>query len=141
MPADAATTSPLSHISVPVSGAVLAAAGWYTARNDPSAAGSRFPGCLFHRTTGLWCPGCGLTRGVHALLTGHPLQAMGYNVFTPVVVALIVVMWGTWAAHRFQPRFSAWRPPSRAVNIAAVLLVAYGVARNLPVAPLRSLAP
>ena len=60
--------------------------------------------------------------------------------FTPIVVVLIVVMWGTWATHRYLPHRRAWRPPSRAVNIAAVLLVAYGVARNLPVAPLRSLA-
>ena len=141
MPTDAATTSLRSKLAVPASGAALASAAWYTARNDPSAAGSRFPGCLFHRTTGLWCPGCGLTRGVHSLLNGHPLQAMGYNVFTPIVVVLIVVMWGTWATHRYLPHRRAWRPPSRAVNIAAVLLVAYGVVRNLPVAPLRSLAP
>ena len=45
----------------------------------------------FRALTGVWCPGCGLTRGVHALLNGHPLQAMGYNVFTPIVVVLIVV--------------------------------------------------
>ena len=30
--------------------------------------GARYPGCLFHQTTGLWCPGCGLTsRYVPAL--------------------------------------------------------------------------
>lgn len=44
-----------------------------------------FPPCLFHRLTGLNCPGCGMQRFVHALSNGHPIEAVGYNAFLPLV--------------------------------------------------------
>jgi hypothetical protein len=129
------------HLVVGATAGVLGAAAWYTAANDPSAAGSRFPVCIFHRVTGLWCPGCGLTRGTHALLTGHPIEALGFNVFTPMVAVLVVVMWTSWAVHQYAPSRPVWRPSASIVNTAAALLVAYGVLRNIPASPFRSLAP
>lgn len=44
-----------------------------------------FPPCLFHRLTGLNCPGCGMQRFVHALTNGHPIEAIAYNAFLPLV--------------------------------------------------------
>lgn len=41
------------------------------------------PPCLFHRLTGLYCPGCGGTRAFIALLHGRFLQSLLYH---PVVV-------------------------------------------------------
>ena len=32
--------------------------------------------CVFKRTVGLYCPGCGGTRAVKALLSGHPLLSL-----------------------------------------------------------------
>lgn len=46
------------------------------------------PGCLFRRITHLYCPGCGGTRAVLALLRGHPLQSLYYH---PIVVYTAVV--------------------------------------------------
>jgi hypothetical protein len=124
-------------------GVALVGAALYTALNDPSRAGSRFPACPFHSLTGLWCPGCGLTRGVHQLLTGHPLAAMGDNVFVMFAVAAIALSWWGWLRRgwgRPVPGWPAWG--RRAVSTALpVLLVAYGVARNIPAAPFRALAP
>src|SRR5690242_14513344 len=45
---------------------------------------SFYPTCLFHRTTGLLCPGCGSLRAVHELLHGHLRAAFHYN---PLLVA------------------------------------------------------
>lgn len=39
--------------------------------------------CIFHRMTGLYCPGCGGTRAVTALLRGKILTSLYYH---PVVV-------------------------------------------------------
>lgn len=42
-----------------------------------------FPGCIFQKYTGLYCPGCGGTRAVNAMLCGRFLQSLWYH---PVVL-------------------------------------------------------
>lgn len=39
------------------------------------------PVCCFYRLTGYYCPGCGGTRAVIALLKGHPLQSLRCHPF------------------------------------------------------------
>ncbi len=104
------------------------------ATNDPAAPGSRFPACPLHALTGLWCPLCGLTRGTHELLTGHPAQALGYNVFTPVVLLAIIVGWWFWlrAASGRPTRPLVERVPGSFMNALPVLLIGFSVLRNLP---------
>src|SRR6185503_13011425 len=77
-------------------GGALVGAAAFVATHDPGAAGARYPGCIFHQMTGLWCPGCGLTRGTYELLHGHVGAALGYNLFTPLALAVIVVAWVVW---------------------------------------------
>lgn len=124
-------------------GGALVAAAAVIATHDPSAAGSRYPGCVFHQMTGLWCPGCGLTRGTYQLLHGHVGAALGYNIFTPLALTAIVVAWFAWL--RVSWGGAPIRIPQTAQRWATlalpVLLVAYGVLRNVPVAPLQALAP
>lgn len=50
--------------------------------------GQGFP-CLFHLLTGLYCPGCGGTRAVKALLHGELFLSLRYHplvLYTAVVV-------------------------------------------------------
>jgi hypothetical protein len=124
-------------------GCLLAGAAAVVALNDPSAPGSRFPACQFHAMTGLWCPGCGLTRGFHQLFNGHLGAAISYNLFVPLVLVLVVAKWWSWLR-------TSWGRPGIRVPMAvqrhtgvvvAVVLVVYGVLRNIPYAPFRSLAP
>jgi hypothetical protein len=123
---------------VAVAGGLLGAAAYVAARAPGS--GSGIP-CPFHRLTGLWCPGCGLTRGTRALLHGHVQQALGYNLFLPVVVGLAVWGWVAW----FWPSVGGRQLPSPArapkamwTSLVIALLV-FGVVRNLPFAA--ALAP
>ncbi len=124
-------------------GAALAGAAFLVATNDPSAPGSRFPGCAFHAATGWWCPGCGLTRGTHHLLTGDPLAALSSNVFTPFVVAGVALAWLTWALRSFGRAVRLPRPAlgGTAGAAAIAVIVLFGVVRNLPIGPFDALAP
>src|SRR5215212_6090484 len=62
-----------------------AAAVWYF---DPTKAGF-FPVCPLYALTGFACPGCGLTRGFHALFHGDILTALDYNAMLPFFAVFI----------------------------------------------------
>ena len=102
---------------------------------DPAR--SPVPGCPFRALTGLDCPGCGATRGVHQLLRGHPLAALDHNVALAVVVPLAVWSWLAWAGAPL-PRLGPLR--ARATGVVLALAVAFAVVRNLPLPGVRWLA-
>jgi hypothetical protein len=122
----------------------LAATGamafWVLRTFDPGAAGNLFPKCMFHTLTGYWCIGCGLTRGMHALAHGDVVRAFSMNPLMMALLALTPVMlswhWG-WKPRLFRPLMSLLAEP----RFWLILLPAYGIARNLPWAPFRWLAP
>ena len=47
-----------------------------------------FRGCIWDMLFGIYCPGCGGTRAIRALLKGKPLTALWYH---PVVIYGIVL--------------------------------------------------
>ncbi len=57
-----------------------------------------FP-CSFHLATGLYCPGCGGTHAVYALLSGNILQSIRLNAFVPYTALcfLLFILWNTAA--------------------------------------------
>ena len=134
----------LTRQAAPIAaGAALATGAGFIATHNPAASSFPYPTCAFYQATGLWCPGCGLTRGTYQLLHGHVGAALSYNIFTPVALAAIVIVWFSWVRTswgaqpmRMPPRLGRWL----AIATPALLLV-YGVLRNVPVAPLRALAP
>lgn len=49
--------------------------------------------CGFRNLTGLPCPGCGITRGLSALLHGKWLRAIHFNPLAILALLLLVIMW------------------------------------------------
>ena len=50
--------------------------------------------CLMHAITGWYCPGCGGTRSVMFLLTGHPMMSFIYHplvLYTAIVIAYMLL--------------------------------------------------
>jgi len=107
---------------------------------DPNQAGNPLPPCPFHWLTGLYCPGCGATRALHALLHGDPGKALSMNpVFVlalPIVALLFAAKWLKLppVLLRATKFFSDARP-------WAWLLIGFAVLRNLPWYPFSLLAP
>jgi hypothetical protein len=129
-------------------GTVLAAAGvgllvvgiWMLRTFDPNTAGSLFPPCLLFTVTGLYCPGCGLTRALHALVHFDLPRALAMN--SLIVVSL--PLWALMAMHGAggRPRLSA--AVTRVLfngSYWIFALVLFGVLRNLPWSPFSALAP
>jgi uncharacterized protein DUF2752 len=112
-------------------GGVLAAGAAYVGVVTPGE-GRTIP-CPFHAATGLWCPGCGMTRGVHRLLRADLFGALSFNVFVPLVVIGAVIGWWSWFAGRAWGRPVRW--PATIVNRwwfgLGGTFVAYGVLRNI----------
>ncbi len=89
------------------------------------------PKCMFHKMTGLYCPGCGATRALSAMLHGDVKASLHNNLLLFPLLALIVFL-------LVKPQTTIKRP--FAIAIAAVVL-AFTVLRNIPVAPFTYLAP
>jgi Protein of unknown function (DUF2752) len=98
---------------------------------DP-AKNNFYPVCLFHKLTGLNCPGCGATRALFALLHGHFLRALHDNALFVVSLAALAV-WSApfvWRKWRNQPA-SLDFPPKLLLTFLAVA-IGFAVLRNLP---------
>ena len=97
---------------------------------DPAVAGF-YPICMFHRITGLQCPGCGGLRAAHQLLRGNIAAAYHLNALVvfgaPLAVAFTVRQ--VLRALRHQPASFEIRPSWLWTGIA--VLVVFGIARNL----------
>ena len=89
------------------------------------------PKCMFHQLTGLYCPGCGATRALSALLHGDIRASLRNNLLLvpgSITVAILIV----------KPVVSLNRPVAVAV---AAAVIGFTVLRNIPVAPFTYLAP
>lgn len=96
---------------------------------DPVA--SRWaPQCLFHRLTGLDCPGCGSQRMLHALLHGDLAAAWRHNALAVCLLPLLPPMAWLELNRRRHPRLlrRICSPPALYTLIA--LIAGWFVARN-----------
>jgi Protein of unknown function (DUF2752) len=108
---------------------------------NPSTAGF-FPVCPFYSLTGLLCPGCGLTRGFHALFHGDVLGALHFNALAPVLFLLLAYFGASLVLIVFRGRGLSFKflKPSVIYGFFALLLI-FAVVRNLPFYPFTFLAP
>jgi hypothetical protein len=118
--------------------AIGAAAVWYF---DPTSVGF-LPVCPLYRTTGYACPGCGLTRGFHALFHGDVLTALDFNALIPLVTIFLGYIFVSMFLIAVRGRallFSNW-------NLVLLwgtlgVLIVFGILRNLPYYPFTVLFP
>lgn len=103
---------------------------------------SFLPVCPLYSMTGIACPGCGLTRGFHALFHGDVLTALDFNALLPLFLLifgyffagmlLIAVRGRGLSIKVFRPGF---------LYGFLIILIGFAVLRNLPFYPFSVLYP
>ncbi|TMR89510.1 DUF2752 domain-containing protein [Nonomuraea basaltis] len=99
---------------------------------DPNQPG-HYPTCPFLWITGLYCPGCGTLRTIHALAHLDPVAALGLNPLAVAMIPFLLFWWGRWVVRAWQgrPRRVTLAHPAWLWAFLAVVMV-YWVVRNLP---------
>ena len=98
-----------------------------------------FPVCPFRALTGLNCPGCGTTRGLHQLLHGNVIAAFEFNPLTmlllPVAAYALVSYTRSSITARPLPQFHI---PTKYVWLCVVVVLGFWVFRNTALYPFPS---
>jgi hypothetical protein len=91
--------------------------------------------CMFHRMTGLPCPGCGMTRAFVALASGDWSLAVGAHPFVLIVYPAFAVLGALalapseWAARVEQRLARHGRAMGRAYRVLLAAFLGFGAAR------------
>lgn len=89
--------------------------------------------CPFEYATGYECPGCGLQSSLVNLLSLRFKYVLMANLLSPLLLPLFFIMVISWAAETlFGQRLWQLRIPRPVIAAAVLLLLAYGVLRNIP---------
>lgn len=89
--------------------------------------------CLFRMVTGLYCPGCGITRLATALIEGHYLTAFQSNAALFLLLpflAFIVIKHTIRFIKGYKTNET--RIEKIIIGIMLVVLIAFGIMRNIP---------
>lgn len=90
--------------------------------------------CTFHLVTGLYCPGCGMTRCVLSLIHGDIYQAFRYNELVLILLPFLL----SYSINKvykfiFQKKTTTFdKIPTQAYLILAIATILFGVLRNIP---------
>lgn len=101
-----------------------------------------YPRCPLLVFTGIYCPGCGGLRAMHALLHGDVAAAFGFNpllMLTLPFLAYALLSLATDAS--LGRRLPAPYLPGRGIWALFGVIMVFTVLRNLPYYPLVLLAP
>ncbi len=84
--------------------------------------------CPFHTITGLYCPGCGVTRMLFSIMTLKFYQAFRYN---PLLFILLII-YIIFIIERLIRKKELKVPNNIALVILCILII-YGILRNIDV--------
>lgn len=90
--------------------------------------------CPFHKLTGLYCPGCGITRCILSLLKFEFYASFRYNplvfILLPFFGFYFIYQVYLYITNRNDKIFS--RFPRFVFNILIVIVLGFGILRNIP---------
>ncbi len=101
-----------------------------------------FPQCPVYKISGMYCPGCGSQRALHAFLNGNLASAFRQNLLATLCYFAFLAEMLLMLAGRLKWRPSIWLKQTRyAALIILVAVLAFTFFRNIPIYPFTKLAP
>lgn len=86
--------------------------------------------CVFYEITGLYCPGCGITRSILSLIDGDIYQAFRYNPIIFIDIPLIII------TSIIDFIYKDNKKVKKVTNVIYIMLLiitlVFGVLRNIP---------
>jgi len=91
--------------------------------------------CVFHELTGLYCPGCGVTRMIFALLKLDFYQAFRYNSLIFLFMPFILVCTFDFIIKKFKNKsnYLYQNINNKIWILLIVITLLFGVLRNVPI--------
>lgn len=83
--------------------------------------------CPFHAITGLYCPGCGVTRMLFSIMTLNFYQAFRFN----PLLFILLILYIAFIIERLI-RKKDLKVPDRIALVLLVILIVFGILRNIP---------
>jgi hypothetical protein len=99
---------------------------------NPFNNSSHMPGCFIYQNTGIFCPGCGLQRALHAFFTGDFMLAFSMNplVFLALIILCIDFLFLLLKWERYRPVPPMVNSHAALLTIAIILFL-FMVLRNV----------
>ncbi len=108
---------------------------------DP-AKSNFLPVCPLFSLTGFACPGCGLTRGFHSLFHGDIIPAIDFNALIPVWAVIFSWVFFSLALTAIRGKgLPMWPTYPKFLWVFLIVLIGFGVLRNVPIWPFTILFP
>ena len=124
---------------------VLAVIGlFYIYAFNPVTQKILFVPCPVYFYTGLYCPGCGNTRALHALVHFDFAGMLDYNLLFPFLFFILAWLLTGEYLHLFMGRRVLWLPKQVhpvIIALSCLIVAAFTILRNIPVFPFAILAP
>lgn len=98
--------------------------------------------CITYELTGFYCPGCGMGRASLCLLHGDFIGAVKNNPFIFLLILVLIYILSRLAdwAITGKNHIDKHIPPKALMSILIVLMI-FGVLRNIPIFPFTALTP
>ncbi|NLI89694.1 MAG: DUF2752 domain-containing protein [Epulopiscium sp.] len=81
--------------------------------------------CIFNKITGLYCPGCGMTRAVNSCFKFNFYQAFRFNALLFIAPIMLGLYW-------FAKDNGKYRLANIILGLSITIALAYGLLRNIP---------
>lgn len=101
-----------------------------------------FPKCMFHKITGLHCPGCGSQRAIHKVLKGNLLEGLKHNLSIFLLIIVITYQVTIYGLNHFlNKNHTNLLHKSIVTKMILIFILTYWVLRNIDIYPFTILAP